>query len=529
MMSRFTFITIWILVTTGIGSVWFYFGEPNNPVSWSTEDPDGQEESSARALQSAPIDRLETTPPEYKATDLEILRRLSLALTGSIPSVEWIRDFETWPQDQKLKLALDRILADQRSSDYLAERFARAFVGVENGPFLVYRRRRMVDDLSEMIHANRPYDQIVKKLITAQGIWTSKPEVNFLTATIDPNNDNEGPDEVKLAARVSRAFLGVRIDCVQCHDDMFGDRWKQEDFHQLASFFAGAEMSLTGLIESEKFYQVRYKRHPEAEPVPPKVPFHEALLPTEGSLRERLATWVTHPENKPFARALVNRVWAIMFNRPLVSPVDSIPMDSPLPKEMEYLTHESIQSGFDLRHLIRTIAASSRFQSTSRNAGNEDVQPFPITRLRSEQVAGSIIQSASLETVDADSHILPRIMRVMQKSEFVKRYGDAGEEEFEATGGTIPQRLTVMNGKLVHERTEENLVMNAATRIGALAPDDSVAVEIAYLATLTRRPSKMELDHFTARLNGKKKKERANEMQDLFWALLNSTEFAWNH
>ena len=143
--------------------------------------------------------------------------------------------------------------------------------------------------MSEMIHANRPYDQIVKKLITAKGIWTSKPEVNFLTATIDPNNDKEGPDEIKLAARVSRAFLGIRIDCVQCHDDMFGDRWKQKDFHQMASFFSGAEMSLTGLTESEKNYEYRYKRHPAPEIVPPQVPFNESLLPAEGSLRERLA------------------------------------------------------------------------------------------------------------------------------------------------------------------------------------------------------------------------------------------------
>ena len=472
-----------------------------------------------------------TTPfqDEPRATDLEILRRLSLALTGTIPSVEWIRDFESWPKEKRIDLVLARIFEDRRSSDYLAERFARAFVGVENGPFLVYRRRRLVDDLSGMIYANLPYDQIVRKLITAQGVWTSKPEVNFLTATIDPNNDEEGPDEVKLAARVSRAFLGVRIDCVQCHDDMFGDRWKQQDFHQLASFFAGAEMSLTGLIETEKSYEYRYKRSSKEEPIPPKVPFHENLLPSEGSLRERLASWVTHPENKPFARALVNRVWAIMFNTPLIAPVDSIPLEGPYPEEMESLVNEAIRSGFDLRHVIGKIARSSRFQMTSRTTESNDERIFPITRLRPEQVAGSIIQSASLETVDADSHILSRIIRVLQQGEFVKRYGDSGEDEFSAGSGTIPQRLTFMNGELVEERTEENLVMNAATRIGVLAPNDEVAVEIAYLATLTRRPTPEELAYFTEQLHGTKKKKRAKEMQDLFWSLINSTEFAWNH
>ena len=520
---------MWLLVTACLGTVWLYHSKSihspalNAEATAKTGKPPNKTPISS---QSQPIER---TPIKNRATDLEILRRLSMALTGTVPSVEWIRDFEAWPENQRVSLALDRIFNDRRSSDYLAERFARAFVGVENGPFLVYRRRRMVDDLSEMIHENRPYDQMVKKLITAKGIWTSKPEVNFLTATIDPNNDQEGPDEIKLAARVSRAFLGVRIDCVQCHDDMFGDRWKQRDFHQLASFFSGAEMSLTGLIESETPYEYRYKRRPEPEVVPPKVPFNEALLPTEGSLRERLAAWVTHAENKPFARALVNRVWAMMFNQPLISPVDSIPIEGPFPEELESLANEAISSGFDLRQLITTIAHSSRFQTTSKSLDQGDTELFPLTRLRPEQVAGSIIQSASLETVDADSHILSRIIRVLQEGEFVKRYGDAGEEEFAATGGTIPQRLTVMNGKLVHERTEENLVMNAATRIGALAPDDSVAVEIAYLATLTRRPTEKEMVYFTDRLKGKKKKQRAKEMQDLFWSLINSTEFAWNH
>jgi hypothetical protein len=521
-MTRLSFIGLWLFSTVSLGSFWLYQIKSNQSLPLTTEVMPTNSSSPAANPTIPPT-------PENKATDLEILRRLSLALTGTIPSVEWIRDYEGWPEDQRTNLALERIFNDRRSSDYLAERYARAFVGIENGPFLVYRRRRMVDDLSEMIHANRPYDQIVTKLITAKGIWTSKPEVNFLTATIDPNNDKEGPDEIKLAARVSRAFLGVRIDCVQCHDDMFGDRWKQKDFHQLASFFSGAEMSLTGLIESEKPYEYRYKRRPKEETVPAKVPFNETLLPAEGSLRERLATWVTHPDNKPFARALVNRVWAMIFNKPLVSPVDSIPLDGPFPEELESLAEDTIASGFDLRHLITRIAHTRRFQMTSKLLEESDTISFPMTRLRPEQVAGSIIQSASLETVDADSHILSRIMRVLQQGEFIKRYGDAGEDEFAATGGTIPQRLTVMNGKLVHERTEENLVMNAATRIGALAPDDSLAVETAYLATLTRRPTEAEMDYFTTQLKGTKKKKRAKEMQDLYWSLMNSTEFAWNH
>ncbi len=529
-MSRLKFILLWLLLSTAIMTWWM----TGNRASRVAKDLSPEISASIQPSGTGDADPLtgdlqDASLTSQKAPDLIWFRRLCLALTGTIPSVEWIRDFESWPDEMRVNNTLQRIFEDPRYGDYMAERFARAFVGVENGPFLVYRRRRMVDDLSESIQSNQPYDHMVREMITAHGVWTSHPEVNFLTATIDPNNDKEGPDEVKLAARVSRAFLGVRIDCVQCHDDMFGDRWKQQDFHQLASFFAGAEMSLTGLVESEKPYEYRYKRRTETEVVPPVVPFLQDLLPREGALRDRLAAWVTHPENLPFARTLVNRVWAIMFNRPMVEPVDSIPLDGPVPESMDDLASETVEHGFDLQHLIRTIATTEEFCRSSRASSGEEKKLFPLTRLRPEQVGGSIIQSASLETVDADSHILSRIIRVLHQGEFIKRYGDAGEAEFEAKSGTIPQRLTLMNGKLVHERTEKNPIMNAATRIGFLAANDETAVETAYLAVLTRRPTSEEMDHFKERLSGTKKDDRANAMQDLYWALLNSTEFAWNH
>lgn len=525
-MSRLNFILLWLMLSAGMSAWWLMQHVALQRVVTSVDISAPNQHSKDPETYSSQQVRNESAK---RAHDLTLFRRLCLGLTGTIPSLEWIRTFESWPQETRMEHALEQIFEDPRYGDYMAERFARAFVGVENGPFLVYRRRRMVDDLSESIQRNQPYDQIVRKLITAQGVWTSHPEVNFLTATIDPNNDKEGPDEIKLAARVSRAFLGVRIDCVQCHDDMFGDRWKQQDFHQLASFFAGAEMSLTGLVESEKPYEYRYKRRTETEVVPPVVPFLPELLPQEGTPRERLSKWVTHPENLPFARTLVNRVWATLFNRPLVEPVDSIPLDESVPELMDHLAHSTIKHGFDLQHLIRTIAFTEAFRRTSRGTNEEKSDLFPLTRLRPEQVAGSIIQSASLETVDVDSHILPRIIRVLQQGEFIKRYGDAGEAEFEIKGGTIPQRLTLMNGKLVHERTEKNPILNAATRIGFLAANDTTAIETAYLTVLTRRPTPEEMVHFEERLSGTKKDARANAMQDLYWALLNSTEFAWNH
>jgi hypothetical protein len=114
-----------------------------------------------------------------------------------------------------------------------------------------------------------------------------------------------------------------------------------------------------------------------------------------------------------------------------------------------------------------------------------------------------------------------------QQNDFVTRYGDNGEDEFDNHGGTIPQRLLTMNGKLVEEKIKDNLT-NATTRIGMMAPSDEKAVELSYLAVLTRRPTPAEAQHFATILANKNLK-RNQHVEDLYWALINSTEFSWNH
>lgn len=263
------------------------------------------------------------------------------------------------------------------------------------------------------------------------------------------------------------------------------------------------------------------------------MPFQSELMPGEGSRRHRLAAWVTHPSNASFARATVNRFWALLFGRPLVDPVDNIVADD-LPAPLRILADDFAAHQFDLRRLIRLIAATEAFRldSAAEHEITEDHEKawaaFPLTRLRPEQVAGSILQAASVETIDAESSLFIKLVTAVSEREFVKRYGDTGEDEFTGRGGTIPQRLLVMNGELVREKTKEDF-FNAASRIASLAPDDARAVETSYLTVLTRRPTDEEARHFEARLAGSTKQERARRVEDLCWALINSTEFAWNH
>lgn len=479
------------------------------------------------------------------APDLLVARRIALGLMGTIPSMEEVRLIESWPEAERVDRYMQRVLNDRRSANYLAERYARALVGVEPGPFLVYRRRRFVDWLSERLHVNTPHDELVRELVTATGTWTSEPESNFITATID-ENEKTGPSEIKIAGRVARAFLGVRLDCVECHDDFLHDKWTQRNFHELASFFGPTSAGLSGVQNEDKAYEVVLKNSRGIESIPPAVPFHPELLPpdTEGAgdaaLRERLAVWITHPENRAFARASVNRAWAILFGRPMTqTPVDEVPLEAPFPPGMEVLADDFIAHDFDLHRLFRVMAATRAFQMHSQTEADSEahVTPeqeagwaaFPMTRLRPEQVGGAILQASSLETIDASAHVIRRIARAAEQGDFIKRFGDIGEDEFSGDGGTIPQRLVLMNGKLVDERTKKNLVMNATTRLAVLTKDDATAVEGAYLAALSRRPSAEEASWFADRLEGTRKNERGRELQDLYWSLLNSTEFSWAH
>jgi hypothetical protein len=478
------------------------------------------------------------TTPASAATDLAVARRLAVGLMGTIPSLEELRQFESLPSGERLSWWVDHILEDRRSADYLAERIARAVVGTEDGPFIFFRRRRFVTWLSEQVHQNRPYDEIVRGLIATEGLWTDHPATNFVSVTARQDAKNQ-PEPIRLAGRVTRGFLGLRLDCAECHNHPFAE-WKQTDFHGLAAFFGQTHIGFTGVYDGDgEFEAVTERNSTEKNVVAPSVPFDAELLPESGTRRERLAAWVTHPQNRSFARAAVNRMWALMLSRPLVEPVDNIEADVAAPAALDVLAEDFAAHGFDLRRLIRVIASTEVFRLDSaadRELTEDDERAwaaFPLTRLRPEQVVGAAIQASSVTAIDAESHIITRLIRLTNTNDFIKRYGDSGDDEFDSRAGTIPQRLLLMNGDLIRDRIK-NSPFNATKRIAALSANDRHAVENAYLTVLTRRPTPEEAEHFESTLSGAGEStsgrvDRGQRLEDIYWALINSTEFSWNH
>ena len=473
--------------------------------------------------------------PAQPADDLQVLRRLSLALHGTIPSLEEIRAFEDDQGPDRISRWTARMLADNRFADYFAERLARSFVGVGGGPFIIFRRDRFVGWLTEQLRENRPYDELVRDMISGTGLWTDQPATNFVTVGFA----NDELDVNKLAGRAVRAFLGQRIDCAQCHDHPF-DEWKQTDFQGLAAHFAQVRLSPVGIEDtSSGELEVRDPVTIQDRIVPPVVPFHREWLPLDGSRRERLAAWITHPENRRFERAIANRVWGLMFGRPYSQPVDDLPDpgDPSEPDLPDILGADFREHGYDLGRLIQVVAASRPFRLASTHPSQDPDQlerlkehwaVFPLVRLRPEQAIGAMLQAASIQAIDRNSHLMVRTIRFFREGDFVQEYGDMGEDELEDRSGTVAQALLRMNGKLSHEMTETD-AFTSAGRIAAMASTDERCLEACYLVCLTRRPTPQEREHFLAQLDASQDGERETIVQDIFWSLFNSPEFAWNH
>ncbi len=470
------------------------------------------------------------------SNDEILLRRLSLALHGTIPSLEEIREFQSMQGEDRLERWTQKLLADRRFADYFSERLARAYVGVSAGQFIIFRRDRFKAWLSEQIQANTPYDELAKSLIAGEGLWTGDPETNYITAASADGN----LDRNKLTGNTVRSFLGQRIDCAQCHDHPF-DHWKQSDFEGLTAYYGQVEIQVFGVRQNKELkYEVEDRTTLEKRTISPQVPFLPECLPEEGTLREKLAVWVTHPQNRRFERAAANRIWGLLFGVPYIAPVDDLPPPTDLsqsdPDLLDILGADFRENGYDIKRMIQIIVASKQFRLSSTSEINDPQEVerltdawalFPLVRLRPEQVIGAMLQSSSLKTIDQNSNLFMRARRFFSELDFVKEYGDLGSDELNDFPGTIPQALLRMNGKFARENASASF-LNSAGRIAKLNLSDEKRIETCFLVALTRFPTEQEREHFLKQYQANPQ-QRDKITEDLFWALYNSPEFSWNH
>ena len=486
----------------------------------------------------------EQITPATTAAPLAILRRLSLALHGTVPSLEELREFDADDRPQKLERWTQRLLTDSRCPTYLSERLGRALVGADEGPFLAFRRDRFHAWLGEQIAADRPWDRIVTDLVSGRGLPTGNPETNFITiAQIDEEIDAE-----LLAGRSVRAFLGQRIDCAQCHDHFFDPRWKQVHFQGLAAFFSPVRFTPLGVDDGDRQFQVTDHADDTSRVVSPGVPFGSEWLPEGGSARQRFAAWLTDERNERFDRAIVNRLWGLMFGRPFHAPIDDLPdPGDPATVPLDLIARDFRDHRRSLKWLVHVIAASRPFrldsrpnpqarQSTPDEISSEELRGqeeawaiFPLIRLRPEQVIGAMLQAGSIKTIDRHSHLFTRARRFFGEQNFVQEYGDLGDEELSEQTGTIPQALLRMNGELARELIQPGLLSATTTIAKATVDDNALCLRTCFEVCLGRQPVAEESEVLGGWLTGTRGEQREQAVEDIFWTLFNSPEFSWNH
>jgi hypothetical protein len=467
--------------------------------------------------------------PAAVADDGEFLRRVSLDLIGKIPTAAEARDFLDDPSEGKRRALVERLLDSPAYTTRATEIWRRLLLPEADtedlarqvaGDFEAWLRKKVIEDAG--------YDRIVREILTAKlngrntdaavGRLVPSPAGYYLAKESKPEN---------LAAGVSRVFLGIRLECAQCHNHPFAT-WKREQFWSLAAFFAdvpavGPE-NAAGVRRERDGPPLRELTIPGTKKVV-KATHLDGSTPAwrpRAETRAILAEWVTAPENPYLARAIVNRVWARFFGLGLVEPVDDLDgaAGSPLSGLLDELAGRFRAHGYNLKFLIRALTATRAYNLSSVANQTESTTPMfasmPVRGLSPGQLFDSLTQATGAEPGDA-------------RGRFLELFASREERPVEAET-TIIQALTIMNGSYIDAATnpETSQVLGAIVKAPFL--DTPGRIETLYLATLTRRPRPDELA-FLVRFVERRKTddERAKALADIFWAILNGPEFHLNH
>jgi hypothetical protein len=469
--------------------------------------------------------------------DATFLRRVSLDLTGKVPDREAMQRFVGDTATDKRR----RIVEELLNSDAYAlnwGRYWRDAVTYHTPASANYLRWKMFDDWwSEQFRRNRPWNEVVSTLVTASGINDEIAPVNYLTALYG------NPSEI--AATTARVFLGVQIQCAECHDAKF-EPWKREQFHELAAFFGRAKLIQHKDVDgrgtpyaiesrSDGQYQMTDKKAPDRLiAMRPRFLTGETVSidSTDEERRQVLARLLTSPQNPWFAKCYVNRVWTAMMGWGFYPTVTDLASDiQPRHKAvLELLEKSWVARGYDMKWLFRTVAltrAYQRPQTEPASAGDPLPCVCPI-RLRAEQVFEALQKALGFDendkTIPAPA---PGSGPAVQRHSGLRNMVYQAFKENPSTPavevqGTIPQALLMMNSDLVRRYTSASGKTLLAELLAKNLKDDEIIAAL-YERVLSRKPTANELgtcQKYIANFG-----DRKEALEDVLWALVNSTEF----
>jgi hypothetical protein len=493
--------------------------------------------------------------PAAPADDAEFLRRAYLDLVGRVPTVPEARAFLADTRPNRRALLVEQLLASPRYVTHFTNVWRALLIPEANNNFIVKLQQEGFEAwLKQRVAANVGYDQMARDLITAPiksnglgpaafgGGGGPSPLAFYSAKEFQPEN---------LAAGTARVFLGVSVECAQCHNHPFA-KWKREQFWSFAAFYSGVKSQrvMDFLLPGNDDVNRREIKIPGTEKVV-QAKYLDAGEPKwkDGvTTRHTLAEWVTAADNPYFSRTAVNRTWAYFFGTGLVEPVDEMIGANTVishPELLDLLAREFAEHKFDIKFLIRAITATRAYQLTSASKDKALDNPtlmarMPLRGLTPEQFFDSLVTTTGFrDGGSAGNDLISAITGGAKsaRSQFLSKFGNQIERPTKAQM-SILQALSLMNGKVISDATSLENSETLTALLDAPFLTTTQRVESLYLAALARQPNSKELERAvrfveeTAQAAQGDEARRAaynNAVADVFWALLNTSEFSLNH
>jgi len=473
------------------------------------------------------------------ADDSELVRRLYLDLTGRIPDILAARDFIDNPAADKRHRLIERLLVHDRYPIHWANVWRNWLIQDPGDMQVMFLLPGFELWLQAQLKANSRYDRMVRDLLTGAGAAPGvpaggSPQAFYQALQFKPEN---------VASATSRIFMGVKLECAQCHNHPFA-KWKRQQFWEMAAFFSGTNPGVGrggfgGIAPLGSFTGTGEIKIPGTDRTV-KARFLDGTTPTMrgGDTRVVLLDWMVSKTNPFFARATVNRVWEHLLGTGLVEPVDeeSAENQPSHPEVLRLLAAQFAASDYDLKYLIQAITLTQAYQRSSRLAhpSQADHRLFARMKVRGltpEQLFDSLALATGQK--DEDQPIAPAspfgpFNPNTPRAEFLRRFPNQDKRTEQQT--SILQALYLMNGKIVADATSLEHNRNLAIIAEAKTVRTSRRIEQLFLITLNRKPTPSESARLVKYVDGGgPTKDSARALCDVFWALLNSSEFCVNH
>lgn len=470
--------------------------------------------------------------PSEICTDEEYLRRATIDITGLLPTPEEYEAFMKDTAPDKRATLVERLLGRKEFSEIWAMKFAQLLM-IKSSNQVSYKSAFLYANwLTDKFARNVPVDEMVRELLTAEGGTFSSPATNFYEVE---------RDTLKTAENVAQVFMGIRTQCAQCHNHPF-DRWTMDDYYGFASFF-----SQIGRKTAEDYReQIVYDRrggdvkHPVNGAVMTPTYLGDGAAETSGKDRRAVvAEWLTAPENPYFAKSMANRVWAHFLGVGIVDPVDDIRISNPAsnPELFETLGNKLVEYKFDFRQLVRDICASEAYQRSvvSNESNVDDTRNY--THALPRRIPAESMLDVVCQVTEAKDKFrgLPLGARAVQIADgrtstyFLTTFGRSPRDtvcDCEATTDpSLSQALHLLNGSAISGKISQGKVIERMLKDDGMTAEQ--VIEKLYIRCLSRFPTDEEKKKLLVSVG-----EAANEQQgleDVFWAVMNSREFVFNH